>query len=153
MLYAFCLLTAVTGGILHYTVDQSFRWPGAALIWSGGLILLIYGMIRDLYLLRTCPCEEGQAKQKSSMICVESFFGLSAVTLGLGLQWLDWSKPVTVTLGVALAAGAVIVALGHKTRDWVLILAEVPGHHNVIPTFRMHTAQETAALLDSNSAG
>lgn len=151
IIYTLCFLTALTGGVLHFTLERSFLWPGASLIWAGGLVLLIYGMIRDIYLLRSCPCEKGEVKQKSSMLCVESFLGLSAVIFGLGLQWLDWSKPVTFSLGVGLTVGAVIVALGHKTRDWVLILAEVPGHHNVIPTFKMHTAQETAALLDSRS--
>lgn len=151
LIYTLCFVAALTGGIVHFTVEHAFLWPGASLIWGGGLILLVYGMLRDIYLLRACPCQEGESKQKSSMICVESLVGFSAVALGLGLQWLEWSQPVTISLGVVVAVTAVIVALGHKTRDWVLILAEVPGHHNVIPTFRMHTAQETAALLDSRT--
>ena len=55
-------------------------------------------------------------------------------------------------MGLCLVLSAVILAFGHRTRDWVLILAEVPDHHNVITTFRLHTAEETRSLLDSVEA-
>ena len=58
MFYGFCLAAGLAGGALHFLSDQQFHWPGSALIWVSGLILLGYGLIRDIYLLRTCPCDE-----------------------------------------------------------------------------------------------
>ena len=139
---------------MHFLLDEKLQWQGAKFLWIGGLVLLGYGLVRDVYLLRTCPCDEAAKadRKKSSMLCVESFVGFSAVALGLALQYFQWSKPVEVSMGLCLVLSAVILAFGHRTRDWVLILAEVPDHHNVIPTFRLHTAEETRSLLDSVEA-
>lgn len=147
LFYTFSLLGALADGP-YFRLDRQLHWPGASLIWVAGLILLCYGLVRDVYLLRSCPCEtEDAPKTRSSMLCVESLVGFSAVASGLGLHWLGWTKPVTFTLGAGLLLVALILAFGHKTRNWVLILAEVPDHHNVIPTFKLHTAAETQAML------
>lgn len=150
MFYGLCFALGLAGGALHFLVDYRLNWPGSSLLWVGGLILLGYGLIRDIYLLRTCPCDEASKseRKRSSMLCVESFVGFSAVALGLCLQWLEWTKPVELSAGLGLVLATMILAFGHLTRDWVLILAAVPDHHNVIPTFRLHTAEQTQQLLD-----
>lgn len=149
LFYGFCIVTGVAGGMVHFMSDSDLTWPGSSLVWVGGLVLLVYGLIRDLYLLKTCPCDKlpKEEKKRSSMMCVESCVGMSAVVLGLTLQWLNWSQPVTFSTGLGLVFAAVIMAFGHLVRDWVFILAVVPDHSNVIPTFRLHTAEETQTLL------
>lgn len=142
--YLFCAATTVTGGMLWSQDCSTLTYPAAVFIWASGLLLLCYGLVRDLYLLRTCPCKgdgEGE-KQKVSMLCVESTIGLLVVGQGLALQWLGWTPLATISLGSVLVVAGLILAFGHKTRDWVLILAVAPEHHNLLPTWKVSSLDE-----------
>ncbi len=118
-------------------------YPAAAYIWAAGLVLLLYGFVRDLYLLRQCRCEEAEQQGvQSSMICVESLVGLVVVGEGLLLHWLEWTPRLQAPVGLLLCVAAVVMAFGHLTRDWVLILATVPNHHNILPTWRIQSLDQ-----------
>jgi hypothetical protein len=150
MFYLFCAALGVVGTVAHFQSSLSWAFDGAVLFWGSGIVLLGYGLIRDLYLLKACPCEKlpPEQRKKSSMMCVESCLGFAAVALGLSLQWLGWTKQVELSVGSLTLLASFILAFGHATRNMVFILAEVPDHHNIIPTFRLHGAEETKALLD-----
>jgi hypothetical protein len=150
MFYLICGLIGLAGLVSHFQLEASFTFEGATLFWGSGLVLLGYGLVRDIYLLAACPCEKlpPEQRKKSSMMCVESCIGFGLVALGLGLHWLGWTKMVEFSYGSLAIVASLILAFGHLTRNMVFILAEVPDHHNIVPTFRLHSAEETRALLD-----
>lgn len=138
--FVLCFLTLVAGLFTWWqNPGGTLVLQGATLVWVGGLVLLGYGFIRDLYLLFAHRKDTHERpEERFSMLCVESTIGMVAVGLGLGLQALDWTRSVAPPVGSLMAAGALIVAFGHATRDWVLLLVEVENHSNLIPTWKIN---------------
>lgn len=134
ILYLVCGLAGLAGLVVW---DRgSVTAPAAAFLWGAGLTLLAYGLVRDVWLILRGHPEEDAPKVKLAMTCFESMAGMGAVALGLGLHGLGWTPPVALPLGAVMAGAAAVVAFGHATRDWVLILVVVPNHRNLIPTWR-----------------
>lgn len=147
MFYWMCTLLGLSGVGMWAGVSATVTWPAAALIWGAGVLLLAYGLLRDLYLLRQCRCEQAREEGvKSSMICVESLVGMTVVAQGLLLHWLGWTPYLKTPIGLVMVGAAAVLAFGHLTRDWVLLLVSIPNHRNILPTWRVQTLDEVSQL-------
>ncbi len=147
ILYITCSITFFIGIYLSFQSSLSFEQPGSVFIWGSGLVLLLYGFVRDIFLLVKKHKEEAPPTQKKmALICFESTLGGLAVILGLTLQALDWTKLTSLSLGSICILVSLIVAGGHYTRDWVLVLVKVKNHHNLLPGWHIQTWDEKTQL-------
>lgn len=158
LVYIACALASILGGVTLFGPWELgyLEGRGAMYFWGSGLILLIYGLVRDLLLIWGHHKEgstdgEGEEKQKMAVICLESTLGGGLVALGLLLQILQWTPVVQIPWSAILLAGGLIVAFGHATRDWVLIVAKVANHRNLIPSWNVTNWEATQETLVTSS--
>jgi putative Mn2+ efflux pump MntP len=141
--YTISTLIILSGAVAWFAGAGALQQPAAVYIWASGVVLLGYGLIRDLVLIaRGLEEDEAGTQRKMAVICLESTLGLLLFAIGISLHILHWTPVLALPVGAALVGAGVIVAFGHATRDWVLILARVENHHNLIPTWNVDAFDE-----------
>ena len=112
-----------------------------SLLTAAALLLLLQGLVRDLYLLVRQRSAPSAPRRRMRCMCLESSVGLGGVLLGIGLAVLlpAWRLPLT-TGGVVVGSSAVLV-FGYATKDLVVTWGPVglrrdPDHANIIPVWR-----------------
>lgn len=116
--------------------------PGfGTLLLASAVLLLLQGLLRDLWLLWRDRRTPVAAPRRMACLCLESTLGSSGVLAGLvvlgsGLSW----RIALPAWGWGLLVGAVL-ALGFAIKDLVLALRPLrllrdPGHRNIVVAWR-----------------
>jgi hypothetical protein len=130
------LAALATGAVLWAEapgVRVAITWP--MLVVIAGAVLLAVGLVRDVarIALEGRPVAATPDRRPGELrLCLESTLGLGAVAGGL--LWRAWSAgpPVTLPLGVLVLGLAAVAALGHLTRNVVVVFRQEPAHRNVV---------------------
>jgi hypothetical protein len=105
------------------------------LLVAAGVVLLAVGLVRDLarIALEGRPVVTAPDRHPGELrLCLESTAGLAAVAAGLA-WWLTSAGPaLPISIGVLVLALAAVAALGHLTRNLVVVVRREPAHRNVV---------------------
>jgi len=105
------------------------------LLVAAGVVLLAVGLARDLarLALEGRPVAAAPDRHPGELrLCLESTLGLGAVVAGLAWRLGVGSAARPVPVGTLVLALAVVAALGHLTRNLVVVVRREPQHRNVV---------------------
>lgn len=84
------------------------------------LVILLQGLVRDLWLLRQVRRQSNATPARAARcMCVESALGITGVLGGLGLAGLGFSRPVFVSGAEVLACLGAALLTGFLLKDFV----------------------------------
>jgi hypothetical protein len=105
------------------------------LVVLAGVVLLASGLARDLarIALHGRPIvASADGRPGELRLCLESTLGLLAVAVGLGGRVWQACPVIPVPVGGLVLGGAVVAALGHLTRNLVVVFRREANHRNVV---------------------
>ncbi len=105
------------------------------LLVAAGVVLLAVGLARDLarIALEGRPVAIAPDRHPGELrLCLESTLGLGAVGAGLAWRFGAASAAGPVSVGGLVLVMAAVAALGHLTRNLVVVVRREPAHHNVV---------------------
>ena len=128
-------LVAVAAGVALMALAPAVQLSLSAPTWllAAGLTLLGAGLVRDLVWLglHGRPAAMQTAGRPEARLCLESTLGGVAVAIGLAWRLLAPGPPLTVGVGAAVLALALVASFGHLTRNVIVAVRVEPGHRNM----------------------
>lgn len=134
------LIISSTGAIFVFSLGSSHYSLLANLLLNAASLLLLQGLVRDLWILFKCAKKNQISSQKmthASCLCVESSVGLIGIAIGLTLLFSSAEYAFYLTpFMVALLSGVVLV-FGFFIKDFVIQwrpwrIYKMPNHVNIV---------------------
>jgi hypothetical protein len=135
--YVYLLLgVALVFGLLDWVWGHKILQVGLPdCICGAGVLILAYGLVRDLILLWIDKSPVPQTTVRIACLCLESNVGLLLVFLGLLLRLFPVRPVIALPEGGFVTGASLLLLAAHATRDWVLVLTRIPDHRSILPSW------------------